>query len=387
MGILDDIANGYGRTASPVTAFLVGRQQKQAREAQLLEQQLAQRSADRSDRSLDIQQAQIDQRQAEATQKDEAEARQLREVRAAARQVVAQSEFLTPQEKAQRLRMIDANEIDMVFTDILRRGAPQTTEDGGFTLADGAIRFDASGRMIAENPKEPTARAPTADDRKRQMYLAQGATEREADLLISGLAELKFSDQNNTMAVVDNLGVLRGDPNAVREIPIQPAQRNTEAPPVQTGQTLWALSPEATGPRQTLEAAGSYGSALAGGPIAEKTIEARQIFSAAQQTLIRAFANNPRYPVGEMDRIREEMSVQPGAFKDVSVLRAQMRGLDQELQQKQQELEFYLKQPGVPKDQRDADNVTLREVKAFRSRLGVPVISKDEDERLKSLGY
>jgi hypothetical protein len=66
-------------------------------------------------------------------------------------------------------------------------------------------------------------------------------------------------------------------------------------------------------------------------PGAEEVIRGRQYIEASMQELVRSLSINPRFPEGEMERIRNEVDISPKTFTDPQTLAAKMRGLDQSL--------------------------------------------------------
>ena len=161
----------------------------------------------------------------------------------------------------------------------------------------------------------------------------------------------------------------------VIEIGVQRGPRG-EAPVTPQDETLWELAQKATGLIPTTKAGASQVSGAFGGPISKETVEARQVFNAAQNNVIRAFSLNPRYPVAEQKRILENISIEPRAFDNTELMRSRMRGIDQFLRNELATIEFNSELPGLDKAQRSAEEQTARSIRSFLNQLGVPEEAK-----------
>jgi hypothetical protein len=96
--------------------------------------------------------------------------------------------------------------------------------------------------------------------------------------------------------------------------------------------TLFALAVNATGLKSGFAEAVAPVLAWAGYTPYDKQLEARQIFRTHAQMLIRALSINPRFPVAEQERIREELNVLPTWFDDPKNLIVRMTALKEALE-------------------------------------------------------
>jgi hypothetical protein len=100
--------------------------------------------------------------------------------------------------------------------------------------------------------------------------------------------------------------------------------------------------------------------------------ERRQAFDTAQGELVRALAVNPRFPVDEMRRIREELNIRPGAFTDPQSLLARMRSIDTSLRERLVNEERAGADASLPVETRRNALRAAEDIRNFLARLGVP---------------
>ncbi len=203
-----------------------------------------------------------------------------------------------------------------------RRGAPGSA---GFTLSPGQERFDAQGNPIASVPKVDVPR-PSAREREIEDVMAtHGLDRQDAGKLVDGLIQVTPDPTGGRLFITD----LVDGTSRIAEFSNAPAPEPENIP---ADQTLWALAAQATGPVQSAQAGASQLSGAVGGPIDDETVGARQSFKVAENSLIRAFSLNPRYPVAEQNRIRENVAIQPGVLDSATLMRERMRAVDKFLE-------------------------------------------------------
>ena len=100
--------------------------------------------------------------------------------------------------------------------------------------------------------------------------------------------------------------------------------------------------------------------------------ETRQAFRAATGDLIRAFSVNPRFPVSEMERIREQLGVEPAIWSDPEAMQSRMVAIDAYLRSKLAAEQQAANDPSLPADQRQASIGTARAIEQYLGLLGVP---------------
>lgn len=302
----------------------------------------------------------------------------------------------------------------------------------GFTLGTGQARYDADGNVIATAPQEQggfgdpvnfvdrdgnltgsyfegtpeyvaAVRDPnqfpagdaaqlTPSQRAEQERLAAaGTAENQREQKIKDYMDNYGVNRGDAISLADGLLRIQPDPaggrtylidevgRSVREIEIRGNQG--DRPTIDPGETLWSHIDEATGPVQTTQAAASRISGAFGGPIDEKTVRARQAFSLSENNLIRAFSLNPRYPVAEVQRVQQGVSIRPEFFTGSEELRARMAESASFLKNERDMAEWYSKAPNASRDQRTEDERLVAEIDRYLSKLGVP---EDWDSSRKS---
>jgi hypothetical protein len=103
----------------------------------------------------------------------------------------------------------------------------------------------------------------------------------------------------------------------------------------------------------------------------------RQTFATAQNELIRALSINPQFPVREIERIRQEISIAPGAMTDERSLRERMRAVDTYLREKLENQTRAGQDASLPVDTRRAARQSANDIRNFLSILGVPRQSEE----------
>ena len=157
--------------------------------------------------------------------------------------------------------------------------------------------------------------------------------------------------------------------------------------PEQPKQTLWDMAQLGTGPFSALRSGASVASGMLGGPVAEKTIQARQFISSAQNDLIRALSINPRFPVGEIKRLQEEINISPKLFDNPKMMRQRMIAVDDYLKRRLNKEVQVTQDSSLPiKDRRSAASAA-KDIASFLKIMGVPEKTDDtglskEDEAL-----
>jgi hypothetical protein len=137
-------------------------------------------------------------------------------------------------------------------------------------------------------------------------------------------------------------------------------------------QTLWDMAPLATGPISAGLSALSVPSGIVGGPIAKKTIKARQFMTSAQNELIRALSINPRFPVGEIKRLQKEINISPAVLDNAEMMRARMEAIDDYLWRRLEKEKRVASDAQKPMADRKAASSAAVDIEQFIKTLGVP---------------
>lgn len=148
-------------------------------------------------------------------------------------------------------------------------------------------------------------------------------------------------------------------------------------------ESLYEMAPQATGLRRTIqEGLTEIGPQFS--PIEVRgypeTVEARQEFGVAVNELIRALSINPRFPVGEINRIKSEIDIEPRWFRSTEALEAKMRGVDTGLRVRLENERETSQNPELPSDVRANALQAANDIENFLDRLGVPRGGSAESE-------
>lgn len=155
------------------------------------------------------------------------------------------------------------------------------------------------------------------------------------------------------------------------EVEIQGGERGP-APEIAYEDTLHGLADEATGVGPGAKAALAAGVGPLGGYTAEATTKAKAKFKAAENTLIRAFSLNPRYPVAEQERIRGNIQIQPKFWDSAEQMRHRMSGIRDFLEQERDIAVWESSRPGIGRTQKTLEENTVADFDRFLSGLGKP---------------
>jgi len=148
----------------------------------------------------------------------------------------------------------------------------------------------------------------------------------------------------------------------------------------QPGYTLYDQAVHATGPGSALAAVAAVPLAMMGLPYSKRTVMARQSMRTEVQNLIRALAINPRFPVGEQERIREEVNLLPGILDDPELMRSRMESLDSSLRRRMESARTDANDTGLPEDTRSSQKSNAQAIENFLDVLGVPKLPEGVPE-------
>lgn len=276
----------------------------------------------------------------------------------------------------------------------------------GFTLSPGQTRFSGTGQPIATAEARDTASETAIKDimdtfnvgRPIAVGIQRGVLKPITDP-VTGQTRM-FNQANNTFLeftpapaapaapvpapvpaslVAGPRAGLTPPPTAAEAAPAAAPTAPTVAVPTDSAQpqrTLYQLAdtPRTTGVLPLLAdvAQGVTGQVGINIPGAADLIERRQVFSDAQGGLIRALSVNPRYPVGEMERIREEINISPGAFIDPVKLKARLRSVGNSLRVRLSNEEKAANDTSLPPEQRRNAAAAVTDIRNFLAVLGAP---------------
>ena len=125
----------------------------------------------------------------------------------------------------------------------------------------------------------------------------------------------------------------------------------------------------------------------------QKKTEYTKGLAALENTVIRAFALNDRYPIGEQDRIREQIAFRPEFFTGPQGAAARVAAVDNFMNQEVITINQRLSNPEISPNQRAQDILLLDSINAYRDKLypkapsvgtlTVDVVNNMSKERIK----
>jgi hypothetical protein len=282
--------------------------------------------------------------------------------------------------------------------EIAARIAAQNKPPEAFTLSPGQTRFSGTGQPIASaSARDPAREIKIQDimdtfgvDRRTAVGIESGVLRPIADP-VTGQTRL-IDLTNNTFRETTPAAPAAPAPSAPAPLVTGPRANITPPPAAEPAPAAPAPAPAAEAPpapNQTLyqlaqrplttgltPAALQYGQNVLGqfgaNIIDPELTERRQTFSNTQGDLIRALSINPRYPVDEMKRIREEINIEPRAFTDPQSLLARMRSVGKSLRTRLADEERAGADPSLPVDDRRAALRAAEDIRNFLAKLGAP---------------
>lgn len=151
------------------------------------------------------------------------------------------------------------------------------------------------------------------------------------------------------------------------------------APGAAADPTLWNMADDVTGLVPTLQEMAQGVTGQVGINAARpELLENRQTFRTAKNDLVRALSINPRFPVGEIERISEEVNIEPGVFTDPVTLRARMTSVSDYLTRRLENEEVAARDASLPVETRQNAATAAKDIRNFLQQLGVPA---DQAER------
>jgi hypothetical protein len=161
------------------------------------------------------------------------------------------------------------------------------------------------------------------------------------------------------------------------ELPVENLHK-AFTPKPEKGRTLWAMSDWSTGPGSAATAAYNIPAAIVGLPVNTKVTQARQTLRTTSQSMVRALSINPRFPVGEQNRIREEIALLPSLLDDPVLMRNRMISLSYDLGVRMEQELSVANDTSVGDKLRRESQARATEIKNFLPIMGVPPKIKDD---------
>jgi hypothetical protein len=232
--------------------------------------------------------------------------------------------------------------------------------------------------FVVEQIKTPVLNTDVRDrkikDLTNQLIRTQGLNEVEAAdkaaNIVDGVIRMEYLEDGSVV----ELNEATGKANRVAFNPTIPvgAQDAPSAEPyeIPEGESLLEAVEKGTGFVNIIpEVVGRFLSNIEPSALSEEKTNARRTLMAADNALIRAFSLNPRYPVAEQERIRENYSIAPSYTDSPASGRLAVLKLDSFIERELSTLNERIQDPATPPDQINADNKLISELNAFRKTL------------------
>ena len=240
----------------------------------------------------------------------------------------------------------------------------------------------ASGTVVKQKSKgdqvtdvsvlQQPQKSPGANERElriQDFMRTLGVDRPKAVKLDKGLMRVETDDFGRARLV----DVVTGE---VQEINIKPASGNEPIPAPE--QSLFELTEDATGPEATVKAGFAQMVSIAGGPVTSpEVIQARTSFAIATNDFIRALTLNKRFPVKEIERIREEINLKPKFFDSPELMQNRMIAIDRSLRERQRKALNNANNTQLPEDTRKNAAGSAQDIEDFLNVLNVPPSIKE----------
>lgn len=222
-------------------------------------------------------------------------------------------------------------------------------------------------RARAAAAKAAQGKGPSEKDKEIDRVTALlGGNRDRATKIVYGLEDTDIDPQTGEARILDKVN------GRVAIVPAESLPDLDKVPGPKDGQTLWDAAIAGTGPFSALRAGAALPTAYFGVFEPKKTIEARQKLDLATQKLTRALSVNKRFPQGELENIRKNLSLSPSMWVHPETLRRRMVTVDSELRLWYEQAVRDGNDPRVPGPERAEAKASARDIQNFISELGVP---------------
>ena len=258
----------------------------------------------------------------------------------------------------------DGNVVKVKFKSLLARAAVRnkvnlSVEEPKRTDAE---EIEYQGKLAEEKDPEFKKRI------DQYMKVNPGLSEKDATDIILGTKKLSTNPVSGEKSVVD---MQTNISESVKDAPIA-TEQTSEKEKKKPETTLWELSGLSTGPWSSMRAGASLVSGALGGPVAEQTLRARQFTTSAQNDLIRALTLNKRFPVGEINRLKDDMAIEPNFFDNPKMLQQRYIAIEKYLKDRVIKEIDASSNTSLPKDVRQDALRAANSIDNFVNLLGVP---------------
>lgn len=241
------------------------------------------------------------------------------------------------------------------------------------TTTDGQVDTTPAGVIARSSIDRPKQTSPSERELRIDDFMKTLGVDRATAIKLDEGFKRVETDDFGRSRVVD---VVAED---VQEINIKPASGNEPIPPPE--QSLFGLAEDATGPEASIKSGFSQLLSVAGGPVNNpEVIQARTSFSIATNDFIRALTLNKRFPVKEIERIREEINLKPKFFDSPELMQNRMVAIDRSLRERQRKALNNANNTRLPETARENAAGSAQDIEDFLSVLDVPPSPRTQKE-------
>lgn len=257
----------------------------------------------------------------------------------------------------------------------IKKAFPPLAKEG-FTLGPQETRFDASGNVLAQNSAPRDGAANQRDDKiagltQRLASFVPNPAATAADI-VDGNIEVEVLE-DGSVRLVDKIKAASGrGSEAVIELPVGSLMSGDGRASPEAGQSLYRLADEAGGVGGAARQVGALLAGQFGTEAYPETVEAYQTIDTAVSDMIRGMAVNDRFPVGEMERLRDEIKITPSIMNPGPVAKARMRSVDRSLKTRLSQFERDAIDTTLSADVRNQQRTNAANIRNFLDILGVP---------------
>lgn len=322
-------------------------------------------------------------------------------------------EYLTPQAKAPSfkdkiggfLSRVGRTPLSRVGAGALMGGmflGPIGAAIGGLSgLVGGNLRDEqkemASAGLMAEWQKGALDRASrervariqagqgSAQDREAAAMISMGVPAEWARKLAYGAARMSTSPVDGSNTIVDLstgreypvswMGGASSSPWGGGPVndPISGVAGVTDgAASTAKGPRLWDLTEETGLVSGFLEGASGITGQFNDDFVAKDTIRARQKIRTSKNDFLRGMALNPRFPVAEIERLSEEINIEPSIFDSPESLRSRLRSIDESLRERLANEQAASQNRSLPVETQKNAAQAAKDITNFLNLMGVP---------------
>ncbi len=241
---------------------------------------------------------------------------------------------------------------------------PDPNDPGGFTFKN----------IIPAKDPAPKEIKPSRMDQEVAGLVASGVPLQMAQ----GIAAGRFKVVGDPARIVDvSTGEIVGD---------APPDLASAGPGIAREDTLFAQAPSATGLYSSLlslfaDVPGQLPGVVGEFFVNEKVVKARQDFATSTQSMLQAFVVNSKFPVAEVNRIKDEIGAVAGAFTSANAMEIRLRSLESSLLRNATVQEQTASDPRLPSKERAGAAANARAMRQFINLIGVPREEEIEDLR------